>query len=48
MRHHGVLISRLGPYDNVLKIRPPLIFDEEHAGLLLEALDRSLAETAHG
>lgn len=48
MRHHGVLISRLGQFDNVLKIRPPLIFDEQHAGLLLEALDRSLAETAHG
>ncbi|HJV71702.1 aspartate aminotransferase family protein [Ideonella sp.] len=45
MRDHGVLISRLGAHDNVLKIRPPLPFAEPHAALLLEALDQSLAET---
>jgi 4-aminobutyrate aminotransferase-like enzyme len=48
MRHHGVLISRLGQHDNVLKIRPPLIFNEQHVQLLLDALDRSLTKTAHG
>ena len=45
MRDHGVLISRLGAHDNVLKIRPPLPFATPHATLLLETLDRSLAET---
>jgi 4-aminobutyrate aminotransferase-like enzyme len=45
MRAQGVLISRLGEHDNVLKIRPPLVFDGTHAALLLEALERSLAET---
>ena len=45
MRDHGVLISRLGEYDNVLKIRPPLSFGGHHAEILLETLDRSLAET---
>jgi 4-aminobutyrate aminotransferase-like enzyme len=45
MRDHGVLISRLGAHDNVLKIRPPLPFSELDAALLLETLDRSLAET---
>lgn len=46
MRHHGVLISRTGQHDNVLKIRPPLIFDEQHMQLLLDTLERSLTETA--
>jgi len=45
MREHGVLISRLGAHDNVLKIRPPLPFAALHAALLLQALDRSLAQT---
>jgi len=45
MRDHGVLISRLGAHDNVLKIRPPLPFSEPDAALLLETLDRSLLET---
>ena len=46
MRNKGVLISRLGRHDNVLKIRPPLPFATSHAALLLDALDRSLRETA--
>ena len=33
-----VLISRSGRSDNVLKIRPPLAFDDEHAEILLERL----------
>lgn len=45
MREHGVLVSRLGQHDNVLKIRPPLAFDGSHAEHLLDALDRSLAQT---
>jgi 4-aminobutyrate aminotransferase-like enzyme len=45
MRDHGVLISRLGEHDNVLKIRPPLPFAAPHAELLLATLDRSFAET---
>ncbi len=32
----GVLLSRAGEHGNVLKIRPPLVFDHEHADLLLE------------
>lgn len=39
----GVLISRTGRDDNVLKIRPPLPFASEHATVLLEALDETLA-----
>ncbi|TDL43030.1 aspartate aminotransferase family protein [Kocuria rosea] len=42
MRERGVLISRIGPQDNVLKMRPPLVFTREHADLLLERLDAAL------
>ena len=43
MRENGVLISRIGPHDNVLKIRPPMPFAQAHADLLLDTLDRVLA-----
>jgi 4-aminobutyrate aminotransferase-like enzyme len=38
MRDAGVLINRTGPRENVLKIRPPLVFSEEHVELLMAAL----------
>lgn len=44
MREHGVLISAAGPLENVLKIRPLLAFEREHADLLLQAVDRALEE----
>jgi len=44
MRDLGVLVGREGPYGNVLKIRPPLVFDENHALQLTDALDRALRE----
>jgi len=44
MKDRGVLISRLGPFDNVLKMRPPLPFSRGHADRLLETLDRCLAD----
>jgi 4-aminobutyrate aminotransferase-like enzyme/Ser/Thr protein kinase RdoA (MazF antagonist) len=43
MRDAGVLIGRTGPRDDVLKIRPPLVFGAEHAGLLVATLDAALA-----
>ena len=43
MRDRGVLISRIGPHDNILKIRPPMVFTKEHADLLLSTLDEVLA-----
>jgi 4-aminobutyrate aminotransferase-like enzyme len=43
MRNRGILISRIGPHDNVLKIRPPMVFTKEHADLLLGTLDEVLA-----
>ena len=48
MRRRGVLISRLGQYDNVLKIRPPLVFEAPHAQILLEALEHSMTRVENG
>jgi 4-aminobutyrate aminotransferase-like enzyme/Ser/Thr protein kinase RdoA (MazF antagonist) len=45
MRERGVLISATGPAGNVLKVRPPLVFQHEHADLLLQTLDEALASS---
>jgi 4-aminobutyrate aminotransferase-like enzyme len=42
MKEQGVLISRIGPHDNILKIRPPMVFTTENADVLLETLDKVL------
>ena len=42
MRDRGVLIGLTGARDDVLKIRPPLVFERAHADRLVEALDESL------
>lgn len=42
MRERGVLISATGPKGDALKIRPPLVFETEHADLLVTELARSL------
>ena len=44
LRERRVLISAAGPHANVLKIRPPLVFQREHANRFLEAADAALAE----
>jgi 4-aminobutyrate aminotransferase-like enzyme/Ser/Thr protein kinase RdoA (MazF antagonist) len=44
MRENGVLIGTTGPYYHVLKIRPPIVFKKEHAGILLAALVNALNE----
>jgi 4-aminobutyrate aminotransferase-like enzyme len=44
LRDRGVLISACGPGANVLKIRPPLVFEPAHADLLVQRLDEVLAE----
>jgi 4-aminobutyrate aminotransferase-like enzyme len=43
LRDRGVLIGRTGPGENVLKIRPPLVFGDEHADLLVRKLDAAVA-----
>jgi 4-aminobutyrate aminotransferase-like enzyme len=43
LRDDGIVIGRAGRDENVLKIRPPLVFLDEHAHMLLEAVSRALA-----
>ena len=45
MRQNGVLLNLLGIHYNTLKIRPPMPFSRANADLMLETLDRVLAET---
>ena len=45
MRQNQVLIGTTGEKSNVLKIRPPLVFEKEHADILLVALKKALEET---
>jgi 4-aminobutyrate aminotransferase-like enzyme/Ser/Thr protein kinase RdoA (MazF antagonist) len=44
LRVHGILAGTDGPYHNVVKIRPPLPFDEENAEFLVEVLGKVLDE----
>ncbi len=43
LREAGILVGITGPAGDVLKIRPPLVFADEHTDLLVTALDRILA-----
>lgn len=38
-KRNGVLISKIGMHDNILKLRPPICFSRAHADLLLNVLD---------
>jgi 4-aminobutyrate aminotransferase-like enzyme len=46
LREMGILLGTDGPYHNVVKIRPPMPFGDEDAGLLVGALDDVLGELA--
>lgn len=44
MRDHGILLSTDGPFHNVLKIKPPLVFTRHNADELVSTLDTILDE----
>jgi 4-aminobutyrate aminotransferase-like enzyme len=44
LRECGILVSTDGPFHNVLKIKPPLVFTEANADQLVATLDRILRE----
>ena len=48
LRRIGVLVGREGRYGNVLKIRPPIVFQSTHVKRLLSALDEALEFAACG
>ena len=46
LANEGILISRIGPHDSVLKIRPPLVITAEQLDVVVDALERALLEAA--
>lgn len=46
LRSRGVLVGATGPRVNVIKIRPPLVFSEQHADRVAAALDSTLMALA--
>ena len=46
LKDRGFLVSYSGKYNNVLKIRPPLVFSHEDADAFLLAFDECMASCA--
>jgi 4-aminobutyrate aminotransferase-like enzyme len=46
LRECGILTGTDGPYHNVIKLRPPLVFTEADADLFVRTLDEVLQEDA--
>ena len=44
LKDKGMLLSSAGAFGNVLKLRPPLVFERQHADLFLEAFAATLRE----
>lgn len=44
MKEHGILLSTDGPFHNVIKIKPPLVFTKENADFLVSTLDNVLRD----
>ncbi len=42
MKEHGVLLSTDGPLHNVIKIKPPMVFDRQDADVLLAGLEKAV------
>ena len=39
MRNRGILLSNDGPYKNVIKIKPPLVFTKENVDMVCQNLN---------
>jgi 4-aminobutyrate aminotransferase-like enzyme len=48
MREAGVLLATDGPFDNVIKIKPPMVFGIPEAEIVVEELDRALGKLSRG
>ncbi len=44
MRDKGILMSTDGPYNNVLKIKPPIVFSQDNSDFLLDSISKVLKE----
>lgn len=47
MKERGVLLSTDGPFHNVIKIKPPLVFSQADADFLLSRLDSVLGDSSN-
>jgi len=47
MKERGILLSTDGPFHNVIKIKPPLVFSMKDADVLVSSLDSVLREQPH-
>ena len=45
MRNKGILLSSDGPDHNVIKIKPPMVFNSSNALFLVETLDNVLSKS---
>ncbi len=45
MQKHGILLSTDGPDNNVIKIKPPMVFDQNQAEFFLQTLEKNLDHT---
>ena len=43
LRNAGYLLSTDGPLDNVLKLKPPMVFSKQQSDLVMDELDRVLS-----
>lgn len=48
MREHRILMGSEGPFDNILKIRPPLTIETDDVDMILWVLDEVLGEVQTG
>jgi 4-aminobutyrate aminotransferase-like enzyme/Ser/Thr protein kinase RdoA (MazF antagonist) len=44
LRDEGVLVGSEGQLANIVKVRPPIVFQKEHADLAIQAFDRALSK----
>ena len=44
MKDKGLLLSTDGPDHNVIKIKPPLVFNKKNADELVKKLDETMSE----
>ena len=42
MKENGILLSTDGPDHNVIKIKPPMVFNDDNAVFLVQTLDKIL------
>ena len=40
---NGVLVGKTGPDSNVIKMRPPMTFNKQHADIVVEKLEEILS-----